>query len=145
MTPTPKVASPTSASGMARWPTTALAGWSLPRSIPARRTPRARISRKRAWAILLRCGSATRCKPLTGLISRSTYLCLTEWNELYLPVLDLLTPQLARNALVVADLSADDSDLLPYLERVRDPGGDWASLMTPFDAGVEVSARATAS
>lgn len=68
-------------------------------------------------------------------------LVLDGWNELYLPVLDLLTPQLARNALVVADLSADDPDLLPYLARVRDRDGEWASLTIPFDAGIEVSTR----
>lgn len=72
-------------------------------------------------------------------------LVLDGWNELYLQVLDLLTPQFAQGALVIADLSADDPDLLPYLARVRDPDGEWASLTIPFDAGVEVSTRAAAA
>lgn len=72
-------------------------------------------------------------------------LVLDGWNEFYLPVLDLLTPQLSRSALVVADLSADDPDLLPYLSRVRDPDGEWVSLTIPLDAGVEVSTRAAST
>lgn len=70
-------------------------------------------------------------------------LVLDGWNELYLPVLELLTPHLAAGALVLADLSADDPDLASYLARVRDPDGDWTSLTVPFDAGVEISTRAT--
>jgi predicted O-methyltransferase YrrM len=72
-------------------------------------------------------------------------LVLDGWNELYLPVLDLLTPQLAPSALAIADLSADDPDLLPYLERVRGGDDGWTSLTVPFDAGVEISIRAGAS
>lgn len=72
-------------------------------------------------------------------------LVLDGWNELYLPVLDLLAPQLARDAVVLADLSADDPDLAPYLARVRSPHGEWASLTIPFDAGVEVSTRTIAA
>ena len=38
-------------------------------------------------------------------------LCLDGWNELYLPVLQLVAPHLSPDALVVADLSADAPDL----------------------------------
>jgi predicted O-methyltransferase YrrM len=68
-------------------------------------------------------------------------LVLDGWNELYLPMLDLLTPRLRSGSLVVADLSADDPDLLPYIERVRDPDGEWTSITIPLDAGVEISTR----
>ena len=62
-------------------------------------------------------------------------------NDLYLPVLRLLEPQLAPDALVAADLNAEDPDLLPYLEHVRDRAHGYFSVNLPLDAGVEVSVR----
>jgi len=64
-------------------------------------------------------------------------------NDLYLDVLRLLEPALAHDALVLADLSADDPDLVPYLSYVRGKGGDYASFTLPFGAGLEVSLRAS--
>ncbi len=69
-------------------------------------------------------------------------LYLDGWNELYLPVLQLVAPHLSPAALVVADLSADDPDLEPYLRHVHDTQGAWTSVTLPLDAGVEVSFRA---
>ncbi len=69
-------------------------------------------------------------------------LCLDGWNELYLPVLQLVAPRLSPDAIVVADLSADDPDLEPYLRHVRAVQGAWMSVTLPLDAGVEVSLRA---
>jgi predicted O-methyltransferase YrrM len=66
-------------------------------------------------------------------------LCLDGWNELYLPVLRLVAPQLLPGAVVVADLSADDPDLDSYLRHVRDALGAWMSVTLPLDAGVELS------
>jgi predicted O-methyltransferase YrrM len=71
-------------------------------------------------------------------------LFLDGWNELYLSVLRLVGPRLAPEALVVADLSADDPDLKTYLEHVRDRQGVWRSVTLPLDAGVEISQRAGA-
>jgi predicted O-methyltransferase YrrM len=62
-------------------------------------------------------------------------------NDLYLDVLRLLEPALAHDALVLADLSADDPDLVPYLSYVRGEGSGYASLTVPFGAGLEVSLR----
>ena len=62
-------------------------------------------------------------------------------NDLYLDVLGLLEPHLGSAALVVADLSADDPDLIPYLEHVRDPANGYVSVELPLAAGVEVSVR----
>jgi predicted O-methyltransferase YrrM len=61
-------------------------------------------------------------------------------NDLYLDVLRLLAPRLAPSALVLADLSAGDPDLVPYLEHVRD-GGDYTSQTLHGDAGLEISVR----
>lgn len=69
-------------------------------------------------------------------------LCLDGWNELYLPILQLVAPRLSPDGLVIADLSADDPDLEPYLRHVRDVWGAWMSVTLPLDAGVEVSLRA---
>lgn len=62
-------------------------------------------------------------------------------NDFYLPVLRLLEGSLSPGALVVADLSAEDPDLLPYLEHVRDPSHGYFSTTVPLDDGVEVSVR----
>jgi predicted O-methyltransferase YrrM len=62
-------------------------------------------------------------------------------NDLYLPILHLLEPRLAPFGLVAADLSADDPDLLTYLEYVREPGGRYFSITVSFDDGVELSTR----
>jgi predicted O-methyltransferase YrrM len=61
-------------------------------------------------------------------------------NDLYLPVLRLLEPHLTPLAMVVADLSAEDPDLIPYLEHVRDRTG-YFSMTVPLDDGVELSMR----
>jgi predicted O-methyltransferase YrrM len=68
-------------------------------------------------------------------------LFLDGWNNLYLAVLDLLEPALTPGALVVADLSEDDSAQVPYCERMRDPGSGYATVEIPLDAGVVVSVR----
>lgn len=62
-------------------------------------------------------------------------------NDLYLPILRLLEPHLPPAGLVVADLSADDPDLLPYLQHVREPACGYFSMTVPLDDGVELSAR----
>ncbi|MDP9255279.1 MAG: class I SAM-dependent methyltransferase [Actinomycetota bacterium] len=62
-------------------------------------------------------------------------------NDLYMEVLRLLEPALARDALVLADLSPDDPDLVPYLSYVRAEGSGYASLTVPLGAGLEVSLR----
>jgi hypothetical protein len=56
-------------------------------------------------------------------------------------VLQLLEPALAPGALVVADLSADDPEQLPYCERMHDPHGGYATVDVPLDAGVVASVR----
>ena len=63
---------------------------------------------------------------------------LDDRNDLYLPVLRLLEPHLSPSAMVVADLSAEDPDLIPYLEHVRDRTG-YFSMTVPLDDGVELS------
>jgi predicted O-methyltransferase YrrM len=68
-------------------------------------------------------------------------LFLDGWNKLYLPVLQIVEPQLAPNALVVADYSKDDPTLVPYQEYVRDPSNGYFSTLLPLDDGVELSVR----
>jgi predicted O-methyltransferase YrrM len=66
-------------------------------------------------------------------------LFLDGWNNLYLAILDLLEPGLSAGALVVADLSEDDPEQVPYCERMHDPGSGYVSVDVPLDAGVVVS------
>ena len=61
-------------------------------------------------------------------------------------VLRLVEPHFLPGALVVADLSAGDPDLQPYLKHVRDPNnGGYVSTWLPMDAGVELSVRTDAA
>lgn len=68
-------------------------------------------------------------------------LFLDGWNEHYLPVLQLVQNHLAPDALVLANLSADGSDLRPYLNHVRN-NPRWLTTTLPLNAGVELSMRA---
>jgi predicted O-methyltransferase YrrM len=87
----------------------------------------------------LRAGDAL--ETLIDLAEPVDLLFLDGRNDLYLPVLRLVEPRLAPDALVAADLNAEDPDLLPYLEHVRDPDHGYFSIEIPLDAGVEISAR----
>jgi len=68
-------------------------------------------------------------------------LFLDGWNNLYVPVLELLEPRLSPRALVIADLSQDDPEQAPYCERMHDSRNGYASVDVPLDAGVVVSLR----
>jgi predicted O-methyltransferase YrrM len=74
-------------------------------------------------------------------VRRVDLLFLDGWNNLYLPVLDLLEPALTPGALVIADLSAGDAEQIPYCERMDDPETGYVSVEVPLDAGVVVSVR----
>jgi predicted O-methyltransferase YrrM len=66
-------------------------------------------------------------------------------NDLYTDVLKLVEPRLRGNGLVVADLSADDPDLLSYLRYVRTASNGYLSVEVPLGSGVEVSVRTIAT
>jgi predicted O-methyltransferase YrrM len=66
-------------------------------------------------------------------------------NDLYADVLRLVEPRLRRNALVVADLSAEDPDVLSYLRYVRTASNGYLSIEVPVGSGVEVSVRTVAT
>jgi predicted O-methyltransferase YrrM len=87
----------------------------------------------------LRAGDALdTLKDLPGQID---VLFLDGRNDLYLSVLQLVEPGLSSGAMVLADLSANDTDLLPYLDHVRDPDHGYSSICVPLDEGVELSVR----
>lgn len=67
-------------------------------------------------------------------------LFLDGWNNLYEPVVELLTPRLTPGALVIADLSSDDPDQFRYVERMHAPRSGYVTVDIPLDAGVVVSA-----
>jgi predicted O-methyltransferase YrrM len=60
-------------------------------------------------------------------------------NDLYVPVLQILEPALGDGAIIAADLSFDDPDLVPYLDHIREANGSYATFSIPLDAGLEVS------
>jgi predicted O-methyltransferase YrrM len=84
----------------------------------------------------LRTGDALRT--LADVAGAIDVLFLDGRNDLYLSVLQLVETRLAPDALVIADLSADDPDLLPYLNYVCDRER-YVSVTVPLDAGVVVS------
>jgi predicted O-methyltransferase YrrM len=67
-------------------------------------------------------------------------LFLDGWNNLYEPVVELLSPRLSPGSLVIADLSSDDPDQVTYVERMHAPDNGFVSVDIPLDAGVVVSA-----
>jgi predicted O-methyltransferase YrrM len=87
----------------------------------------------------LRVGDAL--QTLANVTESIDMLFLDGWNNLYTAVLELMEPHLAKNALVVADLSEGDTEQLGYQQYVRDPGNGYMSVTLPLDAGVEVSVR----
>jgi predicted O-methyltransferase YrrM len=88
----------------------------------------------------LRVGDAL--KSLEDLPGSVDFLFLDGRNDFYLGVLRMVEPVMSPGALVVADLSEDDPDLLPYLGYVRDRERGYRSVCIPLDAGIEVSVRA---
>jgi predicted O-methyltransferase YrrM len=79
---------------------------------------------------------------LRELPARVDVLFLDGSNDLYLDILRLVERRLAPNALIAADLSAEDPDLDPYLQHVRDRAKGYVSVLVPLDDGVELSVRA---
>jgi predicted O-methyltransferase YrrM len=91
----------------------------------------------------LRVGDAR--QTLSVLVEPVDLLFLDGRNDLYTDVLELVQSRLRGNGLVVADLSADDPDLLSYLRYVRTASNGYLSIEVPLESGVEVSVRAVAS
>ncbi|WP_394847010.1 class I SAM-dependent methyltransferase [Pendulispora brunnea] len=72
-------------------------------------------------------------------------LFLDGWKALYLPVLKLVEPRLAPDAVVVADdLAIMPEKLAPYLEYVRNPKNGYSSVEIPLGDRLEFSVRAHA-
>jgi predicted O-methyltransferase YrrM len=71
------------------------------------------------------------------------FVLLDGWKELYIPVLELLEPNLSPGTLVVAD-NTSMPELAAYLEYVREPANGYVSVSFPArDAdSMEISCRA---
>ncbi len=68
-------------------------------------------------------------------------LVLDGRNDLYIPILEVVEPKLAPNALIIADLGTDDPDLQAYQQHVRLPHLGWHSITLPLDACTELTLR----
>jgi predicted O-methyltransferase YrrM len=91
----------------------------------------------------VRVGDAT--ATLDDLVGPVDLLVLDGRNDQYKTILQLVEPQLAPDALVVADLGQDDPDLRRYQTHVRNADHGYYSIELPLDAGVEISARIPSS
>jgi predicted O-methyltransferase YrrM len=69
------------------------------------------------------------------------FLFLDGSNDLYVPILQMLEPQLAPHAMIAADLSAGDPHHQRYREYVADPNHGYLSIEIPVDAGLVVSTK----
>jgi predicted O-methyltransferase YrrM len=69
-------------------------------------------------------------------------LFLDGWKELYIPILELLTPQLRPGAVVVADnVRTFRKTLAPFVERVSSAKHGFASVTLPFASGLQYAVR----
>src|SRR5262249_40621573 len=68
-------------------------------------------------------------------------LFLDGWNDLSLPILELLEARLRPGAVVAADMSKDDPHHARYREYVRDPAHGYFTIELPLDDGVVLSVR----
>ena len=69
-------------------------------------------------------------------------LFLDGWKELYVEILELLTPRLRTGALVLADnVRTFKKTLAPFVARVRSGRHGFASTTLPFTSGLEVAVR----
>jgi len=65
---------------------------------------------------------------------------LDGWKDLYLPMLDLLTPKLRKGAVVMADnIYTFRTTLAPYVERVQSGRHGFQSMTLPLGDGFEYS------
>jgi predicted O-methyltransferase YrrM len=65
---------------------------------------------------------------------------LDGWKDLYLPMLDLLTPKLRKGAVVLADnIYTFRTTLAPYVERMQSGCHGFQSVTLPFPSGFEYS------
>jgi len=88
----------------------------------------------------IRCGDAF--ETLRRLKEPIDLLFLDGWKDLYLPMLKLLEPSLARGALVIADdIKLFPERLAAYLGYVRDPDNGYQTVELPIGDGVELSVR----
>jgi predicted O-methyltransferase YrrM len=80
---------------------------------------------------------------LKGVTGPVDFVLLDGWKELYLPVLQLIEPQLQPGALIVAD-NTEMADARPYLDYLRDPDNGYVSVnFHARDAdSMEISCRA---
>ncbi len=70
------------------------------------------------------------------------FVLLDGWKNLYLPVLQMIEPQLRSGALIVADdLDVFPDAHQPYLSYVRSPENGYASVEIPIGDRVEISVR----
>ena len=108
------------------------------------------IERTRALAHLAEAGLAdlvdvrlgdareTLARDLSGPVD---LLFLDGWKDLYVEMLELLTPRLRPGALVLADnVRTFKKTLAPFVARVR-AGHGFASTTLPFTSGLEVAVR----
>lgn len=77
---------------------------------------------------------------LADLAGPIDFLLLDGWEQLYLPVLDLLRPKLRPGALIIADdTEINGSRLSDYLAHVRDPRNGYHSMPLAIGDGLELS------
>jgi predicted O-methyltransferase YrrM len=76
---------------------------------------------------------------LTDLADPVDMLVLDGRNDLYITIFDLVSPRLAPEALIAADLGRGDPHLEAYQRHVRHVRAGFHSVTLPVDAGIELT------
>jgi predicted O-methyltransferase YrrM len=85
----------------------------------------------------MRCGDAR--ETLADIDQPVGFLFLDGANDLYLPILELLTPRLAPTAVITADMSVGDRDHDRYRAYVNNPDGALIATELRLDAGLVIA------
>jgi predicted O-methyltransferase YrrM len=79
---------------------------------------------------------------LKGIRGPVDLLLLDGWNRFYLEILHLVSGNLRRGAVVLADdLGIAPDETAPYLDYVRNPANGFVSVTLPLDDGMEYSVK----
>jgi len=78
-------------------------------------------------------------KTLAGIEPGIDMVLLDGWKDLYIPIIELLTPKLRSGAVVLADnIFTFKRTLKPFVDRMRG-GHGFISMTTPLGDGLEFS------
>lgn len=81
-------------------------------------------------------------KTLANIDAPVDFVLLDGWKDVYVPMIELLTPKMRSGAVVLADnIFTFKKTLRPYVSRMQDRSNGFASVTLPLGHGMEYSVR----